>query len=62
MVARSRELGVRDLLGERREVSGRGGSAMDGDEGTADIGDDVVELGVRVGVADVGLRKPSVEL
>ena len=62
MVARSGELSVGDLLGERREMGGGGGCAVDGDEGTAGVGDDAIKLGARVGVADVGLREPSVEL
>ena len=36
--------------------------AVDGDEGTAGVGDDAIKLGARVSVADVGLGEPSVEL
>ena len=60
MVAQGREVGVGDLLGKGREVGGGRGCTADGDEGAAGVGDDAVELGAGVGVADVGLGEPSV--
>ena len=47
---------------EGQEVGEGRGCIADGDEGATSIRDNAVELGAGIGIADVGLGDPSVEL